>query len=517
MSTYTYYPEVVPPAQLEISNLQCVSATGSSITISWSPPVNSGSGPVTGYGIGYREVGTTTWLPGAPTNVPGPSHTITGLDPLTSYEIRVRAKNGIDPDGPYVVVTCATVALLSFCAPAGQATYNFADPVHINKITPTPGSLAALQTAVDNASPGDWIVPSGNYSGQLDIDQGSYGTAANWVYIQPETLNGATITSVASGATIYARNALNAYIRVVGMDLVGNATQTNSLVGIGGRYGNIGDDTGGGPVSHLELIACQLHNSKQEGVKAFWHSEEIRIAYCNFYDLGLLIPSLGEGVYIGSNNGNDTSHHFYVENCWFDGLSAEAVDIKHRFEDAFVTDNLVTDTVFDGSNTTAITVGAIVSNGLRSTIECNRVDGVSEPINGPHKATGIVLNTPGVARYNFVRDCEADGIELRGYAITQFGNTAADFAGVPYVVDNNTVWNSGIGDINRNTAEISGYTQTVTDNVAGLASGITGTNNHTPVASDFVDSNAAGDGMLTGFVLTNSSTIPASAGAGGKL
>ena len=97
-----------------------VSATDTSLTVSWSPPSYSGTTPISGY---EYSVNDGAWS--APISS-GTSATITGLAPGTSYSIRVRALNasgGGAPSAPSSLTTTGVAPSPSASAtPAPTAT-----------------------------------------------------------------------------------------------------------------------------------------------------------------------------------------------------------------------------------------------------------------------------------------------------------------------------------------------------------------------------------------------------------
>jgi hypothetical protein len=70
-----------------------------SITVAWSRPLDPASGPITGYGLFYRQAGQSKWtridVAGAGTL----SQKVTGLTPDTAYEFKVVGVNAVG-DGP---------------------------------------------------------------------------------------------------------------------------------------------------------------------------------------------------------------------------------------------------------------------------------------------------------------------------------------------------------------------------------------------------------------------------------
>lgn len=72
--------------------------TKTSITISWKAPFN-GNSEILSYEIEYEASTYQSRKVIVPITAKKTSYTITGLEPYTSYEIRVRARNALGPSG----------------------------------------------------------------------------------------------------------------------------------------------------------------------------------------------------------------------------------------------------------------------------------------------------------------------------------------------------------------------------------------------------------------------------------
>ena len=73
--------------------LAAVTGSSTSLTATWTKPGLNGGPDIAGYAVQYREGTTGTWTAFAHTGS-GLTTTITGLTADTSYQVRVRAKNG---------------------------------------------------------------------------------------------------------------------------------------------------------------------------------------------------------------------------------------------------------------------------------------------------------------------------------------------------------------------------------------------------------------------------------------
>ena len=88
-----------PPSAPSAPTVTATSGSTSSLDVSWTAPANDGKPPITSYDLQYRQ-GTTGNFGDGPQNVAGTSTTISGLQPGTRYQVRVRATNA-EGDGPY--------------------------------------------------------------------------------------------------------------------------------------------------------------------------------------------------------------------------------------------------------------------------------------------------------------------------------------------------------------------------------------------------------------------------------
>ena len=81
----------VPPGPPNVTLVDTVSS--SSLSVSWTPPLDDGGSPITSYIIEYRPMGSSH--PYHMTSVTGDalSSVITGLQAYTHYDVRMRAGN----------------------------------------------------------------------------------------------------------------------------------------------------------------------------------------------------------------------------------------------------------------------------------------------------------------------------------------------------------------------------------------------------------------------------------------
>jgi hypothetical protein len=101
-------------------------------------------------------------------------------------------------------------------------------PATITAATITVSSLSALQTAINNAAPGDIIILSnGNYSASADITVNKQGTATSPITIQAQTIGGAVIGGT-NGFNIVSPAR---YIIIKGFKFTHNASQATMASG----------------------------------------------------------------------------------------------------------------------------------------------------------------------------------------------------------------------------------------------------------------------------------------------
>lgn len=67
------------------------------IDLKWSPPINDGGSPITGYVVEKREKGAGKWTKGVEVPSNECKATVPDLDEGTEYEFRVRAINAAGP------------------------------------------------------------------------------------------------------------------------------------------------------------------------------------------------------------------------------------------------------------------------------------------------------------------------------------------------------------------------------------------------------------------------------------
>ena len=94
-----------PPG--EVNGLIGSNATGSTVSLAWSPPTSGGT--VSSYSVQYRVSGTTSWSTAA-SGLTALSFTATGLSPATNYDFEVVAVNAAGPGPASAIATTSTIA-----------------------------------------------------------------------------------------------------------------------------------------------------------------------------------------------------------------------------------------------------------------------------------------------------------------------------------------------------------------------------------------------------------------------
>ncbi len=98
-----------PPIAPAAPTVSGVSATPTSLGVSWSAPLNTGKPAISGYKLQYRQGSTGTFTLAAGT-VTGTSTTLRGLTKGTAYQVRVRARNA-EGDSPWSATGSGSTAV----------------------------------------------------------------------------------------------------------------------------------------------------------------------------------------------------------------------------------------------------------------------------------------------------------------------------------------------------------------------------------------------------------------------
>ena len=142
---------VETPSVPSAPRVTATTGSGKSLDVSWSEPGNTGP-PITDYDIHYRELGGSDdawidWPHGTDTDSTKRTTKITGLDPRTTYEVEVQAKNAEDTSvwsSPGRSTTNASNLRPSFDNPASLVTLS------VNENTRAGQPVSSPVSATDN-------------------------------------------------------------------------------------------------------------------------------------------------------------------------------------------------------------------------------------------------------------------------------------------------------------------------------------------------------------------------------
>ena len=81
-----------PPETPDAPTVEAASNSNTSLDVSWTAPQNPGPS-ITDYDYQYKETSSSTWTEVDDTRITRTSATISSLDPNTSYDVQVRARN----------------------------------------------------------------------------------------------------------------------------------------------------------------------------------------------------------------------------------------------------------------------------------------------------------------------------------------------------------------------------------------------------------------------------------------
>ena len=155
-----------------------LTATNTTITASWAAPNNGGSA-ITSYDVRYKSTSVATWT--AVSDVTATTTTISSLASSTTYEVQVRATNGIGNSGYSTSATIATTAV-TVTAPS----------------TPAAPTLTATTTTITAT----WIAPANGGSAITSYDVRYRPTGnATWTNVSDVVATTTTISNLSPGTT----------------------------------------------------------------------------------------------------------------------------------------------------------------------------------------------------------------------------------------------------------------------------------------------------------------------------
>ncbi|XP_030767086.1 muscle M-line assembly protein unc-89-like isoform X2 [Sitophilus oryzae] len=109
--------------------LQNADGTPDLVTLRWTPPINDGGSPISGYLVEHRRVGSPHWVRATPLPTPYPEITLSGLEPGWRYQFRVSAENAVGYSDLSEVSEAITVTLQRSAVTAPQFTQDVVDTV----------------------------------------------------------------------------------------------------------------------------------------------------------------------------------------------------------------------------------------------------------------------------------------------------------------------------------------------------------------------------------------------------
>ncbi len=183
-------------------------------------------------------------------------------------------------------------------------------------------SVAAIQTALREAKPGDRIViKPGIYTSAVGVMDSYFygledGTATNPIVLEsedpsnPAVLNGPTY----GGYVLY---------------ITSDYWEIKNLKITGGRQGIVLDNS-----NHTRIYGCEVSDIGQEGIHVRDGSSNNIIEKCFVHDTGKFVSGFGEGIYIGSDFGKwkeykEGCNQNIITGCVIGpNVTAEHIDIK---------------------------------------------------------------------------------------------------------------------------------------------------------------------------------------------
>jgi len=191
------------PAPGQVSGLSSSTITPTTITVSWQAP--STGGAASSYIVQFRPTGTTSWT--SSTAVVGAvTYQVTALQPLTSYDIVVEARNAA---GSGIASTILTVLTSS----VGQS----APPSQVSGLTATPASSGSVQLT--------WVAQTGSTAATSFTVQYRLTGASGWT----SSISGI----VGTGTTISGLQAATSYdFAVVGTNTAGSGPASSTVTAV---------------------------------------------------------------------------------------------------------------------------------------------------------------------------------------------------------------------------------------------------------------------------------------------
>lgn len=220
------------------------------------------------------------------------------------------------------LLTAAILVLVSLWGPVRGQAATVSNQILVH-------TSLELFTALRNAEPGDEIiVATGFYEGQMGTGLYNSGHSSSFFYSDRSGTADAPIIlrsedpenkSVLSGTRI---NGQVLYI-------TGDYWSIRDLDITYGLKGVILDHS-----NHTELLRCNVYNTGEEAIHLRDNSNYNLIDGCTVTDTGSRTPGYGEGIYVGTYNGDWNTYdkecdYNVIQNCTLGpNITAESLDIK---------------------------------------------------------------------------------------------------------------------------------------------------------------------------------------------
>jgi len=264
--------------------------------------------------------------------------------PLRFISETLGAKIGWDEAKNTVIITDGELT----ATPAATST-----PTPVATLKPTPASAPSVgrtiscsnttevQNALKTAKPGDTIIiKSGTYTGNKSTSgnigayfySGESGTADAHITIKSESASSPAILQGTAMSSLYV------------LYITGDYWDVKDLKITNAKKGVMLDNS-----SYTTLYNCEVYGIGEEAIHLRDGSSYCVIESCNVHDAGLLSPSYGEGIYVGSDGGKWSTFakecdYNNIKNCTFGNCKAEPIDIKEG-----TTGTIIDGCIFDGT------------------------------------------------------------------------------------------------------------------------------------------------------------------------
>lgn len=188
--------------------------------------------------------------------------------------------------------------------------------------------------------------------------------------------------------------------------------------------------------NHLVFVNCEFANTGQEGIHVVNSTKHVDILNCKIYNTGVVNPSYGEGIYLGSGGYSTINFPDNVEHVWIEGNeihdcgNGEGINIKAESFHITVRGNTIyniapgTDSQYNQAAVTIEGASFSIANNYRLTenrdywIENNEIYNVTGG-NSPAVYNDNGIMAGGMGAYlinNYVHHCGHNGIYENSFA-----------------------------------------------------------------------------------------------------